>query len=118
MALWLLCCILLFITSRGYDWLSHQSWFATPELSLPWLVLGGLGLAIASNYSVWQSLTAPEPPSSAIDDRYAPAAGVASPTVTNAPAVSPPLPPSSAKRSASISFEVTTTKARSSEPQV
>jgi hypothetical protein len=38
--------------------------------------------------------------------------------VTNASAVSSPLPPSSAKRSASISFEVTTTKARSSEPQV
>lgn len=60
MALWLLCCILLFITSRGYDWLSQQSWFGTPELSLPWLVLGGLGLAIASNYKAWQSLTTPK----------------------------------------------------------
>ncbi len=49
MALWLLCCVLLFITSRGYDWLSHQNWFLVPELSLPWIVLGGLGLAIASN---------------------------------------------------------------------
>ncbi|MEM6713751.1 MAG: hypothetical protein AAF622_01620 [Cyanobacteria bacterium P01_C01_bin.147] len=53
MALWLLCCVLLFVTSCGYDWLSHQSWFFTPELSLPWLVLGGLGLAIASNRHVW-----------------------------------------------------------------
>ncbi|NEQ47282.1 MAG: hypothetical protein F6K00_28580 [Leptolyngbya sp. SIOISBB] len=53
MALWLLCCVLLFITSRGYDWLSHQSWFLVPELSLPWLVLGGLGLALASNRDVW-----------------------------------------------------------------
>ncbi|MGF1457434.1 MAG: hypothetical protein ACFBSG_00250 [Leptolyngbyaceae cyanobacterium] len=49
MTLWFLCCVLLFIASRGYDWISHQGWFLTPELSLPWLVLGGLGLAIASN---------------------------------------------------------------------
>jgi len=118
MALWLLCCILLFITSRGYDWLSHQSWFATPELSLPWLVLGGLGLAIASNYSVWQSLTTQEPPSFAIDDREPPPADSTAPIVTDMPAVSPTLIPSPAKRSGSISFEVTTTKARSSEPQV
>ena len=53
MALWLLCCVLLFMTSRGYDWLSHQSWFMAPELSLPWVMLGGLGLAIASNRDVW-----------------------------------------------------------------
>ena len=118
MALWLLCCILLFITSRGVDWLSQQSWLATPELSLPWIVLGGLGLAIASNYSVWQSLTGQETPPSALSDRYAPPASIPPPTVTDAPAAAPPLPPSSAKRSASISFEVTTTKARPSEPQV
>jgi hypothetical protein len=49
MNLWLLCCVLLFITSQGYSWLSQQAWFVMPELALPWILLGGTGLAIASN---------------------------------------------------------------------
>ncbi|WP_008308984.1 hypothetical protein [Leptolyngbya sp. PCC 6406] len=50
MRLWLLCCGVIFAGAQGYDWLSHQGWFTHPDLGLPWLVLGGLGLAIASNY--------------------------------------------------------------------
>ena len=114
MALWLLCCILLFITSRGYDWLSHQSWFAMPELSLPWLVLGGLGLAIASNYSAWQSLTTSSTLPDATDNLGPPTVSTTS-VVTDAPAKSQPPAVNSARQPASISFKVATPKTRPSK---
>jgi hypothetical protein len=50
MNLWFLCCVLVFIASQGYGWLNQQSWFVESDLALPWIMLGGLGLAIASNY--------------------------------------------------------------------
>jgi hypothetical protein len=49
MRLWLLCCALLFAATQGYEWIQHQAWFVAPELFSPWVVLGGVGLAIASN---------------------------------------------------------------------
>lgn len=58
MRLWLLCCACLFIGFQIYDWISHQAWL-TADLSLLWVILGGLGLAIASN----RSLPSATPPS-------------------------------------------------------
>lgn len=49
MNLWFLCCLLMFMVSQGYGWLNQQPWFVVPDLALPWILLGGVGLAIASN---------------------------------------------------------------------
>ncbi len=49
MRLWLLCCILLFAATQGYEWLVHQVNFVVPPVPWPLAVIGGMALAIASN---------------------------------------------------------------------
>lgn len=56
MRLWLVCCVLLFMTAQGYDWVSHHGWLHLQAVPLPWMILGGVGLAIASNRSTIQHL--------------------------------------------------------------
>jgi len=92
MSLWLLCCVLLFVTSRGYAWLSHQSWFLAPELSLPWLVLGGMGLAIASNRAALRAFANRD---AATKPLPSPSASPSPAQTASAPATAPaPAPPS------------------------
>lgn len=98
MSLWLLCCLLLFVGARGYDWISHQSWFLAPELSLPWVILGGIGLAIASNRPALTASTKPE--------SHLPLTP-RSPAAIKTPAT-PVARPRSSTKSASISFEIET----------
>lgn len=90
MWLWLLCCGVLFVGTQTYQWLGHQPWFGTPQWGWPWLGLGGLGLAIASNYGSyrqWRALTlSPEPsaqdvPTVKKEELRSPAAPNSSPAV-------------------------------------
>ncbi|MEL6762255.1 MAG: hypothetical protein AAFO87_01110 [Cyanobacteria bacterium J06607_6] len=107
MHLWLLCCVLLFLASQGYEWISHQAWFMAPELALPWVVLGGIGLAIASNRATFAPLLSPP---------RRPAASSVTPSTASRPAAGPP-PPTAPKavvaqptdhppKSQSVSFKI------------
>lgn len=115
MALWLLCCVLLFITSRGYVWLSHQSWFLAPELSLPWLVLGGLGLAIASNRSAWAHASVKLPTTTRSQVASSPPPSL-QPSTADVAGVSPVTSRKPLKPHSSISFEISTAKAIAHHP--
>ncbi|MGF1570285.1 MAG: hypothetical protein ACFCVD_19805 [Nodosilinea sp.] len=55
MKLWLVCFLLLFFAAEGLQWLGQLPWLSGAELSLPWIVAGGIGLAIASNAAHWGS---------------------------------------------------------------
>lgn len=110
MALWLLCCVLLFITSRGYVWLSHQSWFLAPELSLPWLLLGGIGLAIASNRQAWPKDLTQLPPPAIGHSKMTPnrQPGLDKTSVSSTATI-PAAPKATQRPRSSISFEIPTT---------
>jgi len=89
MQLWLVCCLILFIATEGWQRLSHV------DLSLPLVLIGGIGLAIGSQS--WPRSIPPPAPSSQ--------------------AVSPPSPqrviaPPSRSRRSSISFEIAKPKAK------
>ncbi|MGD1941939.1 MAG: hypothetical protein ACFB0G_11560 [Leptolyngbyaceae cyanobacterium] len=107
MHLWLLCCVLLFLASQGYDWISHQAWFMAPELALPWVVLGGIGLAIASNRAAFAPLLSPSSrravppaaPSTASPPSAATKLPTPPPTVVTHPTDRPP-------KSQSVSFKI------------
>ena len=107
MHLWLLCCVLLFLASQGYEWISHQAWFMAPELALPWVVLGGIGLVIASNRAAFAPLLSPPsrragpPVTPATVNR--PAAGPPPPT---APKTVGAHPTDHAAKSQSVSFRI------------
>ncbi|MGF1516550.1 MAG: hypothetical protein ACFCVB_01925 [Nodosilinea sp.] len=51
MKLWLVCFLLLFGFAETAQWLGQLAWFDSVELSLPLTIVGGVGLAIASNYA-------------------------------------------------------------------
>ncbi|NER84087.1 MAG: hypothetical protein F6K42_32015 [Leptolyngbya sp. SIO1D8] len=109
MRLWLLCCALLFITAQTYDWISHQSWFITPHLSLPWIILGGVGLAIASNHSTLKAISgrATEP------GETLPVHPNSSEAVSSLPTQKPEIATTqsnSQPKTASISFEISKQK--------
>jgi hypothetical protein len=64
MKLWLVCFFALFFGAESIQWFSQLHWFSGVELSLPMVLVGGAGLAIASNYRYLQSLGLfPEPAS-------------------------------------------------------
>jgi hypothetical protein len=116
MRLWFVCCVLLFVTAQGYDWISHQAWLVMPDLSLPWLLLGGIGLAIASNRTAFPSASSPQSqrdiPSTVVPPTAPPFSQVPSSGsgTTEPPAVpNPPLKPAA---SPSISFEIPRQKTR------
>ncbi|MDA0674282.1 MAG: hypothetical protein O3C67_11330 [Cyanobacteria bacterium] len=112
----------MFIATQGYEWISHQTWFGAPQIALPWLILGGIGLAIASNRSELKALTtaiappqlpltstptpsvSPAPSGSVAPTMPAPAAGLESPQPRPQPHPQPrPQPGPQGK---SISFEI------------
>jgi len=88
MQLWLVCCLVLFIATEAWQRLSHV------DLSLPLVLIGGIGLAIAS-----QSWPPPTPPQSS---------QAASP-----PSPKPEIAPPSRSGRSSISFEISKPKAKS-----
>ncbi len=53
MKLWLVCFLLLFFSAEGLQWLGQLHWPSSPELTQPWVILAGIGLAVASNASRW-----------------------------------------------------------------
>ncbi len=123
MRLWFLCCVVLFGIAQGYDWVSQQPWFGSPHLALHWIILGGLGLAIASNRSTVQSLitqlqerrllssppeqdaTPPQSPSPW--ETSTSSMPAASPELSGSPMTAPPAKTRRGAASASISFEIT-----------
>jgi hypothetical protein len=46
----LVCFGLLFMGIEFYQWVAHLTWLGDLDLSLPMTLVGGVGLAIASNY--------------------------------------------------------------------
>lgn len=101
MKLWLVCFLLLFGVAETAQWLGQLTWFDSVELSLPLTVVGGVGLAIASNYATLFGRSQP----SAIAPKPAP-------PLPNTPPL--PIPPVAAPSQATqpsrkgdtISFEI------------
>ncbi len=51
MKLWIVSFLLLFFAAESAQWLGQLPWLNGLELSMPLTILGGVGLAIASNAS-------------------------------------------------------------------
>ncbi|MEL6381174.1 MAG: hypothetical protein AAFQ89_01620 [Cyanobacteria bacterium J06626_18] len=95
---------MLFIAAQIYDWISHQAWI-TADLSLPWVILGGVGLAIASNRSLLKPIS---PKTAAGLTSPLPKLQVSEASVQNLPgkpAIATPSTPTQANNT-SISFEI------------
>jgi hypothetical protein len=56
MKLWLVSFLILFFGAEAIQWVLQFHWFSGVELSLPVVIIGGIGLAIASNYRQFQAL--------------------------------------------------------------
>lgn len=56
MKLWLVSFLILFFGAEAVQWVLQFHWFSGVELSLPVVVMGGIGLAIVSNYRQFQAL--------------------------------------------------------------
>jgi uncharacterized membrane protein len=110
MNLWLLCCVLLFITSQGYSWLSQQAWFVAPDLGLPWILLAGTGLAIASNRHAFQKSVSATQQKTELTTQGSRAAGHNPPAHGPSSAIAPPKQSSPRQahpaKKPSISFEI------------
>ncbi len=89
MQLWLVCCLVLFTAAEGW-----QRW-GQIDLSLPLVLIGGIGLAIAS-----QSWPRPTPPTCQSSKAVAP------------PSPVPEIAPSTRSGRSSISFEIAKPKAK------
>jgi hypothetical protein len=113
MKFWLVCVVLLFLGSEATQWLGQIPWLTSVELSLPMTIVGGIGLAIASNYALLSGRHRPglgtavsRESSTAIAPQTAPPAqsGNALPTT---PSINPsPQPAAIATKTESISFEI------------
>lgn len=105
MKLWLVCFLVLFFGAEMAQWLGRLPWLGRIELSLPLTVLGGIGLAIASNYRHWLSVST----LAARPEQSPPPAAVPSPSPAVLPQVKSPTQAkiSTASRKAdTISFEI------------
>lgn len=108
MKLWLVCFLILFFGAEAFQWLGEVPWVSSVELSLPLTVLGGIGLAIASNHRQWIDLTA------LVNDRtqgaIAPNLDLLDPDNAPLAAVQPPEPKAKSAQPSqkpnSISFEI------------
>ncbi|MGB3137791.1 MAG: hypothetical protein WBG38_14360 [Nodosilinea sp.] len=94
MKLWLVCFLILFFGAETVQWLGHLPWLSS-GLSLPLVVLGGAGLAIASNYRYWLSASISNQPDYPLPTAPSPGTGAAS-----AP------PPKTSRKGDTISFEI------------
>ena len=59
MKLWLVCFFILFFGAEAVQWFGHLPWVSSVELSLPLTIVGGIALAIASNYRNWPTFGRP-----------------------------------------------------------
>ncbi|MEO1402555.1 MAG: hypothetical protein AAFV72_15105 [Cyanobacteria bacterium J06635_1] len=100
----LICFLALFLGTELVQWVTHLPWLGEFELSLPLALLGGSGLAIASNYKRLNGLL-PQTQTGQPDAIIAPNLTASSPAASSTnPTLSPP-PPSQAA-SSSISFKI------------
>jgi hypothetical protein len=99
MKLWIVSFLLLFFAAETAQWLGQLPWLNGLELSTPLTILGGVGLAIASN-------------SSHRSKRPLPDSGVTAPKPPEAPptpqlgAPSPAPQPTVGRQANTISFEI------------
>ena len=92
MKLWLVCFLIQFLGAEAAQWLGQLPWMASLELSLPLTVMGGVGLAIASNYR-HGSRVDPLPPTP-------------EPPTLPPPCPTPEPAPKVSRRADTISFEI------------
>ncbi len=104
MNLWLVCFFILFFGAETAQWLGQLPWLGSMELSLPLTVVGGIGLAIASNYRNWSTADPGRPPT---ETPLPPVAAPPSP-----PANIAPVPPPVSRRTDTISFEIKKTQGK------
>lgn len=105
MRLWLSCCALLFALTQGYQWFLHHTAFSISTLPLPWAILGGIGLAIASNRSLSQQSSDLSTPSVISAQAQSSISKAEQPVQKMEPA-SPPTSPATHPQKSSISFEI------------
>ncbi|MBD2111142.1 MULTISPECIES: hypothetical protein [Cyanophyceae] len=98
MKLWLICFLILFFGAEAVQWFVQLPWVSSVELSLPLTVLGGIGLAIASNYRSWPTF-APLPTKSAEPP-------LPNPTPPPTSTVTAPVNPKLSRKPDTISFEI------------
>ncbi|MEM9904189.1 MAG: hypothetical protein AAF921_04105 [Cyanobacteria bacterium P01_D01_bin.44] len=105
----LICFLALFFGTELVQWVTHLPWLSEFELSLPLALLGGSGLAIASNYKQLNGLL-PPPQAGQPDTAIAPNPAASSPATSHsaAPSTKPALSPQSPSQpsSSSISFKI------------
>ncbi|WP_194026721.1 hypothetical protein [Nodosilinea sp. LEGE 07298] len=99
MKLWLVCFLILFFGAETAQWLGQLPWVSSIELSLPLTVVGGIGLAIASNYRHWSSRSA-----IAVKSEPPPLPTAAPPPSTEVAAPAPA--PNLNRKPSTISFEI------------
>lgn len=105
MKLWLVCFLILFFGAEAVQWFGHLPWVSSVELSLPLTVLGGIGLAIASNYRNWPAFSPPpaQPKSPPLP----------SPTPQPSPTIATPAKaPKVSRKADTISFEIKKTQTK------
>lgn len=117
MKLWLVSFLILFFGAEGLQWFARLHWFSRVELSVPAVVIGGIGLALVSNYRQLQALGLL--PQSLAKPDFAPhpeptAAVMAPPPLTALEETQPAIPQAPPKEK-SISFTVRTPKPLSFE---
>jgi hypothetical protein len=108
MRLWLVSFLILFFGAEGLQWFGQLHWFSGVEFSVPVVVIGGIGLAIASNYRLVQSLgllpeTHPTPKNNPFPTRRS------TPTIDPAPTQtvqSPSVGSQTQRQEKSISFTI------------
>ncbi|WOD37487.1 hypothetical protein [Nodosilinea sp. E11] len=99
MKLWLVCFLVLFFGAEAAQWLGQVPWISHVELSLPLTVVGGIGLAIASNYRSRPTFGPPSP-------QPAPPP-LTNPTPPPSPAIKAPVQPIQTRsKGDTISFEI------------
>jgi hypothetical protein len=99
MKLWLVCFLILFLGAEAAQWLGQLPWIGGVELSLPLTVMGGVGLAIASNYRHGSRVDPLPPP-----PEPSPLPSIMPPP---SPPAEPPVPsPQASRRADTISFEI------------
>lgn len=108
MKLWFVSFLILFFGAEALQWFAQVHWFGGVELSIPAVVIGGVGLAIASNYRQFQALgLLPElwsdaPLPSPVAEKRPPSP----PPIATDSEVSQPAAEPAAKPEKSISFEI------------
>lgn len=104
MKLWLVCFLILFCGAETAQWLGQLPWVSGVELSLPLTVVGGVGLAIASNYGALFGRNWPTFGTLAAKPETPPLPGTTPPP--RPPADKPVNVPQTSRKAGTISFEI------------